>query len=811
MRRPTSKKRRRHSQHLVASGIERLEERRLLASDAANVFATFDGTIAQANGTDRIGIDLGKTNFNLANGKVVLGFELEASSGSLLDPQAIQIQDSHGNTVSPTYTNATLANHTQSLTVAQLPLGAYTLVAGAQQGTSGAFHLAVFLAGDANGSRGVDAADLQVYKSIYGSKAGDGKYLVAADSNLDGQITSFDLAQTLANQNDSTNLNPLALGMTLSPAPISLASGALVTATAAATVTGTTEPGATVLLGLNSGGQFNNGTTIANSSGNYSFTVTLSPGANTIQTEATDSFGQQRVASTHVVLDTTPPTVTINSPAAGLITNANVSVTGVVADDLSGVASLSADVDHGTAAAVSFDGSGHFSFSTSLALDGTKDGPHTVYLVAQDYSGNTSTTPYAFTLKTTLPAQPVFALDPSYEASGNDLQTNDSTVSLDGNTDPGINVVLVGTGLSTTSDGSGKFQFANVALQAGANVFTARATDAAGNQSSYTQTITLLTTSSGPVVSAALSDDTAPGGTTNHDGITSDPSVSGTAIVAGKLAGVIAKLEAGFDDTPSGAFVSILADLQSNGTFSLDRAEIARIDGGQALSDGTHTLHLIATDQVSRVSPEYDVTFTLDDQSPTLVLAGLADGTITNKNPAVTGTVTDNLSGVQALTAQVNGGTAVALSFNGTTGAFNFTTALKTDGTADGRTYDRTPGERRRGKRRVGHARLHLEDDPARPADLRAGRRRPGERRPSEHDQQPGDADRADRAQRQPRDRPDRRDGPVDEHRRLPVPRRAAWRWATTRSRSWRRTRRGTPASTRRRSTATRRPAAWTR
>ena len=131
--------------------------------------------------------------------------------------------------------------------------------------------------------------------------------------------------------------------------------------------------------------------------------------------------------------------------------------------------------------------------------------------------------------------------------------------------------------------------------------------------------------------------------------------------------------------------MSILSDLQSNGTFSLDRAEIARIDGGQALSDGTHTLHLIATDQVSRVSPEYDVTFTLDDQSPTLVLAGLADGTITNKNPALTGTVTDNLSGVQALTAQVNGGTPVALSFNGTTGALNFTTALKTDGTADGR------------------------------------------------------------------------------------------------------------------------------
>ena len=98
------------------------------------------------------------------------------------------------------------------------------------------------------------------------------------------------------------------------------------------------------------------------------------------------------MASIQVALDTTPPTVTINSPAAGLVTNENVSVTGVVADNLSGVASLSADVDNGTAVAVSFDASGHFTFTTSLPLDGTKDGLHTVYLIAQDNAGNVSTT-----------------------------------------------------------------------------------------------------------------------------------------------------------------------------------------------------------------------------------------------------------------------------------------------------------------------------------------------------------------------------------------------------------------------------------
>ncbi len=95
-----------------------MEARRLLAIDAANVFATFDGTIAQANGTDRISIDLSSGAFSLPNGRAVIGFQLEAASGSHLVPQTIQLQDSHGNPVPAIFTNSDLANNTQSLTVA---------------------------------------------------------------------------------------------------------------------------------------------------------------------------------------------------------------------------------------------------------------------------------------------------------------------------------------------------------------------------------------------------------------------------------------------------------------------------------------------------------------------------------------------------------------------------------------------------------------------------------------------------------------------------------------------------------------------
>ncbi len=64
MRHHLLKKRRRNSRRLVTSSIESLEARCLLASDAPNVFATFDGTITQANGTDPINIDLTSGNFN---------------------------------------------------------------------------------------------------------------------------------------------------------------------------------------------------------------------------------------------------------------------------------------------------------------------------------------------------------------------------------------------------------------------------------------------------------------------------------------------------------------------------------------------------------------------------------------------------------------------------------------------------------------------------------------------------------------------------------------------------------------------------
>ena len=110
--------------------------------------------------------------------------------------------------------------------------------------------------------------------------------------------------------------------------------------------------------------------------GNYSFATTLltdgnADGTHTVRVQATDQAGNvSNVATVSFVLDATAPVVVLDSPAPDFVTPTNVSVAGQVADNLSGVGTLQAQVDDGTFFAVPFDAGGNFSFLTTLPLDG---------------------------------------------------------------------------------------------------------------------------------------------------------------------------------------------------------------------------------------------------------------------------------------------------------------------------------------------------------------------------------------------------------------------------------------------------------
>lgn len=73
-----------------------------------------------------------------------------------------------------------------------------------------------------------------------------------------------------------------------------------------------------------------------------------------------------------------------------------------------------------------------------------------------------------------------------------DKKTKFDTVTVTGQTEANVTVVLEETGAVTTSDHTGKFTFANVTLAIGNNTLIARATDIAGNEKTYSTIIKRL-------------------------------------------------------------------------------------------------------------------------------------------------------------------------------------------------------------------------------------------------------------------------------------------------------------------------------
>src|SRR5262249_42212919 len=89
------------------------------------------------------------------------------------------------------------------------------------------------------------------------------------------------------------------------------------------------------------------------------------------------------------------------SPAPDGTAATNIAIAGTVADNVSGVAVLQAQLDSGPFAPVAFDTAGRFQFTTSLALDGSADGPHAVHFRSADQAGNVSgLTDFPFALAT---------------------------------------------------------------------------------------------------------------------------------------------------------------------------------------------------------------------------------------------------------------------------------------------------------------------------------------------------------------------------------------------------------------------------
>jgi RHS repeat-associated protein len=336
--------------------------------------------------------------------------------------------------------------------------------------------------------------------------------------------------------------------------------------------------------------------------GNYRFATTLpltgaADGTHTVGLRATDRAGNvSALSAVSLTLDTTAPHLVISSPTAALTTNANVTITGQVSDNVAGVATLEAQLDGGTASRVAVDPDGTFRLPLTLPLDGTADGPHTVRFQATDRAGNaTAPVTVSFTLDATAPV--VVITSPA------DGSTTRSNVTVTGRVTDNLSGVAtlqaqldVGLLQDVPFDDAGNCTFATTLPTDGSadgmHTVLVQATDKAGNISNVA-TVSFVFDAAAPVVVVSSP---APG-------VAASTNVTVAGQATDNVSGV-ASLEAQVDGGPFSA-----VPFDGSGNFSFPTA--FPLDGS---ADGAHTVTLRATDRAGNVSALTPVSFTLDSR-----------------------------------------------------------------------------------------------------------------------------------------------------------------------------------------------------
>ncbi|NER35197.1 MAG: DUF4114 domain-containing protein [Oscillatoria sp. SIO1A7] len=273
---------------------------------------------------------------------------------------------------------------------------------------------------------------------------------------------------------------------------------------------------------------------------------------------------------------------------------------------------------------------------------------HTIILQAVSAEGIASAPVEIRAILDATPPAVIFGLAPSDDTPPvGDSATEISPVTLAGETEPSSKVVLLETGEEQIADETGKFQFSGVALVLGENPFNLEVTDAAGNKTQTTSTITHG--ASKPVIVAALANDT---GISDSDKITKDATIAGSVADESPISKLVARFE--------GRPLHEITDLISDGNFSLNLEKLEEIYG-ETLPDGTHTLSLQATDSNGNLSDKYELTFTLDSTAPTVIFGLAPDFDTPPDGDGITTISPVTLSG------QTEAGAAVVLAETGTT------------------------------------------------------------------------------------------------------------------------------------------------
>lgn len=429
------------------------------------------------------------------------------------------------------------------------------------------------------------------------------------------------------------------------------------------TLSGTAEANSTLRI-------YDNGNLVATitvpETGNWTWTPTtpLSNASHAFTINTTDEAGN--VSATTPAFTIVVDTVAPNTPSAITATDNTPPNTGAITEGqqtnetrpaLSGTAEPNATVqilDNGTViGTVKADAGGSWNFTPSTALP---PGEHQLTVTATDSAGNVSPPSPAlnFVVDTVAPDAPAIVNASDNVGSITDTLTNgkttdDTTPTLNGTSEAFASIRILDNGVqigTATADVNGNWNFTpGSALGTGSHVFTAIATDSAGNTGSTSSSFTLIIDTTAPDV----------------------PTIIQASDNVGTVQGTLLSNQATDDTTPTlsgtgeaGATITIRDNGTVIGTAIVGDNNAWTFTPEGALGAGTHNFTATATDSAGNTSvPSGSFVLTVDLTPPVApIITGAADDIGTIKGPIANGQVTDDtrptLSGTGEIGATIN-------------------------------------------------------------------------------------------------------------------------------------------------------------
>ncbi len=388
-----------------------------------------------------------------------------------------------------------------------------------------------------------------------------------------------------------------------------IASGGITNDTALV-LSGTVEAGATV--NVYNGATLLGAATVVGTTWSYEATVADGTTYN-FNAVATDAAGNSSNATANYVItgDTSAPAAP-STPDLATASDSGSSNTDNITNDttptitgtgeIGASVSLISDID-GTVGTAVVDGSGNWSITASALTEGAQS----LTATQTDVAGNTSvaSAALAVTVDTSAPGQPAITSIADDTGTGSDGITSDANITVTGTAEADSTVELYvdgkGTGVTTTTDGSGDFtiDYTGTTLDDGDYALTVVATDAAGNDSKASADYDITVDTDADVVPTATVIINDGDGYINA---AEDGAVSYT------VSGVDADATADVTFTSSGGGSVTIEDL-GNGATTVDLS---------SLSDGTITASIAVEDTAGNTDNGTGDTSIKDAVAPTV-------------------------------------------------------------------------------------------------------------------------------------------------------------------------------------------------